>query len=93
MITYKTAPLLMPTVQQRSHHDLLTATQVDEAKAMGIKGMTTSNTQYDLLKLVRFQVTRNRHTGLFEKNLTHKHGRKVAKKILNKLFDNQTIIK
>jgi hypothetical protein len=89
MQTYKTALLLIPVVQQRSHHDLLTATQVDEAKAMGIKGMTTSNTQYDLLKLVRFQKARARHTGLFTKNLTHKHGRKVAKRILNKLFDNQ----
>ena len=87
MQTYKTAPELIPAVQQRSHHDLLTAAQVDEAKSMGIKGMTTNNTQYDLLKLVKFQVEPKRHTSNYIKNLVHKRGRKVTKVILNKAFE------
>jgi hypothetical protein len=86
MSTYKTSPILIPAIQQRSHKDLLTTIQVDEAKKMGITNMTTNNTQYDLLKLVKFQVSRIRHTSKYIRNLTHKHGRIITKVILNKVF-------
>jgi len=86
MQTYKTAPVLIPAEQQRSHHDFLTPLQLENAMHMGVKGLTTSNTQYDLLKLVRFQFERKRSTSNHIKNLCKKHGRKVAKFILRKVL-------
>lgn len=87
MNTYKTAPPLIPAIQQQSHHEKLTGSQVEEAIKMGIKGMTTNNTQYDLLKTVKFQKKCLRHTSKYIKNLVKKHGRKDAKVVLNNAFE------
>jgi hypothetical protein len=87
METYKTAPLLVPAVQQQPRTEHLSSAQVEEAVKMGIKGLTTKNTQKNMLKLVKFQVKRIRHTSKYIKNLTHKHGRKLTKVILNKAFN------
>lgn len=78
---------LVPVIQQQSHKELLTAIQVEEAKKMGIKGMTTKNTQFDLLKLVKFQKDRLRVTDKFTKHLCKQHGRKRARVILKKMRD------
>jgi hypothetical protein len=87
METYKTAPTLEQAIQQQSHHDRLTVLQVENAKGMGIKGITTDNTNYDLLKQIRFQNERPRHTSNYVKHLVKSRGRKRAKIVLNKAFD------
>lgn len=85
-----TAPPLVPSVQQQSHTEKLTAAQVDEAKEMGIKGMTVKNTQYELLKLVKFQKERKRVTDKLTRRLRKQHGSKKARLILNKIKNAKT---
>ena len=77
---------LVPAVQQQSHKEFLTPIQVEEAKKMGVKGITVKNTQYDLLKLVKFQHDKPRVTDKQTLNLCKKHGRKKAKQIIQKGF-------
>jgi hypothetical protein len=90
MQTYKTAPPLELIEQQRSHYDFLTPLQVIEAKNMGIKGMTTNDTQRDLLKILRVReknaIEQKRTTSKFVRNLRKKHGSKRAWLILDKAF-------
>lgn len=78
---HSTIPLA-PISRQEAHKEFLTQVQVDEAKAMGINSLTTKNTQYDLLRLVKFQKSRKRETDKFMKNLAKKHGRVKAKQII-----------
>lgn len=80
---------LVPTVHQKSHHELLSSEQLEEAKKMGIKGLTSKNTQYDLLKLVKFQKDRARVTNKETKHLLKQHGRKRTKLILQKKLNSQ----
>ena len=82
METYKTAPPLIPAVQQQSHREFLSTIQVEEATKMGITNMTTKNTQYDLLKRIKFQKDRLRVTSKRVRHLAKLHGRKKAKSML-----------
>ena len=78
---------LVPAVQQQSHKELLTPIQVEEAKKMGVKGITVKNTQFDLLKLVKFQFDRKRTTSKLVLNLCKKHGRKKTKQLMKKRYE------
>ena len=80
---------LVPAVKQQSHKETLTVAQLEEAKLMGVKGLTVKNTQYDLLKLVKFQKERARITNKFVKNLRKKHGSKKARILLIKKENEQ----
>ena len=82
-----TAPPLEPIFQQQAHKERLTPVQLEEAKKMGVKGLTTKNTQYDLLKLVKFKKPRLRHTCKVNKKLVKKYGRKEAR--WHKLYFNE----
>ena len=89
-----TAPALVQPVQQRVHKEFLTPAQLEEATKMGIKGLTKDNTQYDLIKLVNNSKTRyeqehhQRRTDNFTKKLVKRLGRKRAKAIMIKRFDD-----
>jgi len=82
METYKTAPALVPSVQQQSHKEFLTVAQVDEAKKMGIQNMSVKNTQYELLKAVKFQKDRPRVTTKYIAHMAKSRGRKKTRMIL-----------
>lgn len=80
---------LVPAVKQQSHKETLTTSQLEEAKLMGVKGLTAKNTQYDLLKLVKFQKDRARVTSKYVRNLRKKHGSVKARLLLIKREDEQ----
>ena len=89
-----TAPALVIPVKQQSHKEFLTSVQLEEATKMGITGLTAKNTQHDLLKLVKSSKTRyeqehhQRRTDNFTKRLTKRLGRKHAKTIMIKRWED-----
>lgn len=84
---YEAPPLMEYAKKQQSHKELLTQEQVENAKLLGIKSITTKNTQYDLLKILRFKTERKRKTSNFTRNLVKKHGRKKTGVILKRKVD------
>jgi hypothetical protein len=83
---------LVPVFQQQAHKENLTQIQVDEAKKMGISNLTTKNTQYDLLRLVKFQKARKRTTDKLTRHIVKANGRKRARLLIAKRRDVQPII-
>ena len=77
-------------VHQQSKTEKLTPRQIEEAIKMGIKGLTTNNTQYDLLKRVKFQKDQERPTTKMERKLLKKHGRNETRKRLGRSYKHKS---
>jgi hypothetical protein len=92
-LRYSNQPIeLEPIFQQQVHSEKLTPMQLEEARSMGIKNLTTKNTQYDLLRLVKFQKNPLRHTPNHVKHLVKKQGRKRARLTLRKQFEKRNVL-
>jgi hypothetical protein len=86
-------PRQQPVVHQQTHTELLTTSQIDEAKKMGIKldSAIPHPTQYDLLRITKWQHIRPHACDKFTKKLVKQHGRKKAKLILKEMKENKKV--
>jgi len=75
---------LEPIVHQSTKKEKLTSSQLAEARKMGIHDLTDDNSQYDLLKRIKFQKDSARPVDKYERKLVKQHGRKKARKILGR---------
>jgi hypothetical protein len=83
---------LEPIVKQQVHTERVTPAQLEQARVLKVVGISAKSTQYELLKLLKFQKPRERHTPNHIKHLVKKNGRRRAKLILQKRMGSSKVL-